>query len=392
MQQFFKNIYQYINPDKDPGLQAANQLWESSLPTLWLLGKTGAGKSTLVATVTGNELVEVGNGFQPCTQTAVEYSFPADNPVLRFLDTRGLSEADYDPAEDISACQAQSHALLVVMKAEEPEQSDVLSALKKIRKDGRIDSVLVVHTACLSIVDPEQRLQAIRYNQDQVEKVWGTTLMSVNVDFQAYAAGMVAAHGREPFGLSALNQQLADMLPIIHLMQQAQRHLDAEHSNFLKLQQEVMWYAGSAAATDALPGVGMVSVPALQGKMLHSLARQYGVEWNRKRFSEFAGLLGSSFALKYATKLGLRQLAKFIPVYGQTVGSAVAVAISFALTYAIGRAGCKYLYHISRGETVDETDIRQVFEQALKQAKSSQAGRATADNMDNRQDHEKNNQ
>lgn len=371
MQQFFKNIYQYINPDKDPALQAANQEWESSLPTLWLLGKTGAGKSTLVATVTGNELVEVGNGFQPCTQTAVEYAFPEENPVLRFLDTRGLSEADYDPSDDIEACQAQSHALVIVMKAEEPEQSDVLAALKKIRKDGRIDSVLLVHTACLSIIDPEQRLQAIRYNQDQVEKVWGTTLMSVHVDFHEESADSVAGYNNELFGLSALNTQLAELLPIIQLMQQAKQHGDAEHNNFLKLQQEIMWYAGSAAASDALPGVGLVSVPAIQGKMLHSLARQYGVEWNRKRFTEFAGLLGSSFALKYATKLGVRQLAKFIPVYGQTVGSAVAVAISFGMTYAIGRAGCKYLYHISRGESVDETDIRHIFEQALKQAKES---------------------
>ena len=371
MQRFFKNIYQYINPDKDPALQAANQEWESSLPTLWLLGKTGAGKSTLVATVTGNELVEVGNGFQPCTQTAVEYAFPAENPILRFLDTRGLSEADYDPSDDIEACQAQSHALVIVMKAEEPEQSDVLAALKKIRKDGRIDSVLLVHTACLSITDPEQRLQAIRYNQDQVEKVWGTTLMSVHVDFHENSTDSVAGYHNELFGLSALNTQLAELLPIIQLMQQAKQHGDAEHSNFQRLQQEIMWYAGSAAASDALPGVGLVSVPAIQGKMLHSLARQYGVEWNRKRFTEFAGLLGSSFALKYVTKLGVRQLAKFIPVYGQTVGSAVAVAISFGMTYAIGRAGCKYLYHISRGEPIDETDIRHIFEQALKQAKES---------------------
>ncbi|MGF1737790.1 YcjF family protein [Photobacterium satsumensis] len=371
MQQFFKNIYQYINPEKDPALQAATQQWESTLPTLWLLGKTGAGKSTLIATVTGNELIEVGNGFQPCTQTAVEYAFPSESPVLRFLDTRGLSEADYDPSDDISACQAQSHALLVVMKAEEPEQSDVLSALKKIRKDGRIDSLLVVHTACLSILEPEQRLQAIRYNQDQVEKVWGTTLMSVNVDFHAAAPDAIATQTNELFGLSVLNERLAEMLPIIQLMQQAQQHGDAEDSNFQRLQQEVMWYAGSAAASDALPGVGLVSVPAIQGKMLHSLARQYGVEWNRKRFTEFAGLLGSSFALKYATKLGVRQLAKFIPIYGQTVGSAVAVAISFGMTYAIGRAGCKYLYHISRGEAVNESDIRHVFEQALKQAKES---------------------
>lgn len=45
--------------------------------------------------------MEVGNGFAPCTMTAMSYAFPQDTPVMRFLDTRGLGEADYDPDEDL---------------------------------------------------------------------------------------------------------------------------------------------------------------------------------------------------------------------------------------------------------------------------------------------------
>ncbi|MGI9441201.1 MAG: hypothetical protein ACR2N1_01975, partial [Rubripirellula sp.] len=43
---------------------------DSHLPTLWLLGKTGAGKSTLVQSITGNSQAEIGKGFRPCTRTA----------------------------------------------------------------------------------------------------------------------------------------------------------------------------------------------------------------------------------------------------------------------------------------------------------------------------------
>ena len=68
---------------------------------VWLLGKTGAGKTAIVAALTGDPRAEVGQGFEPCTRTAAFYDVPPEAPLLRFLDTRGLGEADYDPASDI---------------------------------------------------------------------------------------------------------------------------------------------------------------------------------------------------------------------------------------------------------------------------------------------------
>lgn len=361
MHHFFKQIYQYINPSVNPDLESAASQWQSQLPTIWLLGKTGAGKSSLVQSITNNSAIAVGNGFQPCTQSSVIYRYPESNPLLGFLDTRGLAEANYDPEEDIEACQHQSHALLIVMKAEEPEQSDVLNALRKIRKSGAIKQLLIVHTGILSLPDSDERNRAISYNQLQVESVWQDELKSVAVDF--------SPDDGHPVGLEALRKSLSDMLPILYLLADEQEHHSREEANFHQLKREVMWYAGTAGASDAIPAVGLVSVPAIQGKMLHSLANQYGVEWDRKRFSEFAGLLGTSFVIQYLSKLGLRQLVKLIPVYGQTVGSATAAALSFGSTYAIGRAACKYLYHISKGEPVSEQEIKQAFEQAFNNVK-----------------------
>ena len=58
------------------------------VPVLWLLGKTGAGKSSLIRALTGE--AEVGEGFAPCTRTAMAYDYPPERPVMRFLDTRGV--------------------------------------------------------------------------------------------------------------------------------------------------------------------------------------------------------------------------------------------------------------------------------------------------------------
>ena len=361
MHRFFKQIYDYINPSVNADLEPATSRWQSQLPTLWLLGKTGAGKSSLIQAVTGNSAIEIGNGFQPCTSTAEIYRYPQNNPLVCFLDTRGLAEANYTPDEDIKACQNQSHALLVVMKAEEPEQGEVLNALNKIRKSGAIRQMLVVHTGILSLCDENERHQAISYNQLQVERIWGDAVSFVAVDFMG--------ENSQPIAMAELKAALANLLPILYLLGDEKQHQSREEANFSRLKREIMWYAGTAGASDAIPVVGLASVPAIQGTMLRSLANQYGIEWDQQRFSEFAGLLGTSFAFQYLSKLGLRQLVKIIPVYGQTVGSATAAAISFASTYAIGRAACKYLYHISRDEPVSEQEIKAAFERAFNNVK-----------------------
>jgi uncharacterized protein (DUF697 family) len=169
----------------------------------------------------------------------------------------------------------------------------------------------------------------------------------------------------ETFGIPALTEKLAELLPIIQQFNQQQQHDDTEGANFQKLKTEILWYASSAGAADAIPAVGLVAVPSIQAKMLHSLANQYGVDWDKQAFAEFIGTLGSGFAFQYASKLGIRQLVKLIPAYGQTIGSASAAVISFASTYAIGRAACKYMYHKSKGETVSNQDMQDVYKDAL---------------------------
>jgi uncharacterized protein (DUF697 family) len=117
--------------------------------------------------------------------------------------------------------------------------------------------------------------------------------------------------------------------------------------------------------------VGLVSVPAVQGKMLHSLARKYGVSWSRRNVSEFVSALGTLFTLRYLVSLGGRQLGKLIPGFGQLAGSAFAASVSYASTYALGRAACSYLYHKQANIPLDDGSIRQVYQQAMKEGRDA---------------------
>lgn len=116
------------------------------VPVLWLLGKTQSGKTSIIRALTGSPAAEIGNGFQPCTRSARFYDFPADAPLVRFLDTRGLGEVAYDPADDMRYCEAQAHLLVAVMKVADIHQAAVFDALLAIRRRHPEWPLLLVQT------------------------------------------------------------------------------------------------------------------------------------------------------------------------------------------------------------------------------------------------------
>ncbi len=381
MKKIASRFYNYvINPPSDEELKRAWQQSDVQLPVIWLLGKTGAGKSSIVQQLTGQSRAEVGNGFMPCTRDSSYFDYPAQYPILRFLDTRGLGEVDYNADEDLDGLSRGSHALLVVVRLRDAEQSAVHSALKKIRKSSRhigSNAIVVVHTGADEISDEHDRLRAKQSQQAAIEKVWGDPVDDCVVDFGERDDG----YGLRDVGAETLRELIGSKVPELSLWLQKSAHQDAEQSNFEHLKTEVLWYAGSAAASDAIPLVGLVSVPAIQGKMLHSLAQKYDIEWSRRNFSEFSAAMGTSFALRYATSLGARQLAKMVPGFGQLVGGAFAVTVSYATTYALGRAACNYLYHKKTDTPLGEGALQTVYREAMEQGR--EAGKEVVNARDN---------
>src|SRR5262249_13180434 len=119
------------------------------VPVFWLFGKTQSGKTTLIKYLTGATDAEVGEGFRPCTRFSRRYHFPThEAPVLAFLDTRGLDEPGYDPAEDVAHFRDQAHVVIVTVKALDHAQENVLKHLQAVRRDQPHRPVVLVLT-CL---------------------------------------------------------------------------------------------------------------------------------------------------------------------------------------------------------------------------------------------------
>jgi uncharacterized protein (DUF697 family) len=335
---------------------------DSHLPTLWLLGKTGAGKSTLVQSITGNSQAEIGKGFRPCTRTARQFAFPDSKPVLQFVDTRGLSESGYDATEDIKICTKQGHALIIVMKMGDTEQGDVLRAIRQIKFSQQINNYLLVHTAVHAVQDLKERERLARYNCGQVEEILGSPIASVAVDFKLPEGGTD--------GVEGLVGALSDMLPIVAVALRKRQSSDEEVRKFQQLQTKLLWYSGVSGVSDIVPGIGLVAVPGIQWKMLTDLAESYGTKWNKSALAELLGALGAGIGVRYSMKFGTRQVVKFLPGWGQTVGAASAAVMSFCTTYAIGRVACKYMYHKHRDEDVSNEELRDLFYSAFDSVKA----------------------
>ncbi|MEX1197362.1 MAG: GTPase domain-containing protein [Pseudohongiellaceae bacterium] len=333
------------------------------LPVIWLLGKTGAGKSSLIRSLTGLTDVQVGNGFAPCTRTADMLDFPADLPVMRFLDTRGLGEAGYDPAEDLDACEKRSHVLLAVARLDDPVQTEVAGAIAAVRQRRPKTPIIVVHNGADLLPDEQSRFRARQQIQQVFDKAAGGTLPSVETILLPGEASEIQT------GVDELVTLLDDIMPDVALLLAREEHRGAERGVFSELRARVLWYASAAGASDVAPVVGAVTVPTIQAQMLRALGRQYGVKWTRARMTEFALALGAGAAARYGASYAIRQLTKLIPVYGQTAGAAAAGTISFAATYALGRAAAFYLHRTQQGLAIDSAELRELYTDALRRAR-----------------------
>src|SRR5262249_12499131 len=116
-----------------------------------------SGKTSVVKYLTGADQAEIGKGFRPCTRFSRRYEFPtAEAPLLGFLDTRGLDEPGYDPAEDLARFNALAHVVLVTVKALDHAQETVPTPLAPTRRP-QPGAPAVLALPCLHEAYPQQQ-------------------------------------------------------------------------------------------------------------------------------------------------------------------------------------------------------------------------------------------
>jgi uncharacterized protein (DUF697 family) len=352
-------------------------------PLVWLVGKVQSGKTSIIRTLTGASDAEIGEGFRACTRTARIFDFPAEATIIRFLDTRGLGEAAYDPAADIAYCEDRAHLVLAVVKALDAEQGAVADAVRAARQRHPDWPVVVAQTTLHEAYAPGQGhiepypfanpeaagavpdalARALAHQRTAFEGLPGSgPIRFVPVDLTRPGDGFDPRdYGREALIAALVEVAPAAVRVALQELPGASAEAEARAANSY-----ILGFAAAAGASDAVPVAGVVTVPVLQAAMLRQLAKLYEVEWDRRSYAEFIAALGTGTLLRTASTFGIRQLVKLVPVYGQTIGAATAAAASFAATYAIGKAASYYLARRRRGAAAE--DVAEIYREALRDA------------------------
>jgi uncharacterized protein (DUF697 family) len=345
------------------------------IPVFWLFGKAQAGKTSLIRALTGSSDAEIGNGFRPCTRTSRIYSFPNEQECfLKFLDTRGLGEVQYDPTDDMRELEKQAHLLIVVVRAMDHAAQSMLTPLWSVMRAHPEWPVIVVQTALHDGYPPTNLQHELPYPFGTLpyppnvpsdlarslasQRAWfdGKPVHFVPVDFT------LPGDGLEPqnYGLDELWNVIEQVLPL-GLRGMLQQSLSAsqpiQDMYRRTARPHIISYAVAAGAAAAVP-VPMIDIPlvlALQAKMYHTIASIYNQPTSKQRMAEILGTLGVS----YASRMAGRELLKVIP----GVGSAVAALYTAASTYALGRTLCVYFSYALQGDLPDTQALRDLYQQ-----------------------------
>lgn len=338
-----------------------------------LLGATGAGKSSLVNAVFGDNVVRSKDGI-PVTQYLEKIHIPKKG--LTLWDTKGIEAKDYETTK-------------------EQLINDIKTGFQTAFDSGKDDEV--PHVAWLCIKESSRRIEGREFELLDILRAFGIPTVIVFTDTEAEAGQtfytQAVAKLNEEYGaflknrfvrVNSVSYSFRGMtVPIEGLedlitktescLADADRNTEnqkAKHIEALRKAQQVdtkqkkksmtegaqkcvHLAAGAAGAAGAIP-IPFADAPiiaAIQGKMIFAINAEFEMEMSKNTtLSIIAGMLGST-ALATVGKTIVSSLMKFVPWAGSFSGGAISAVTAAAITEAVGQAYIQVLLSFFNDKT-----------------------------------------
>lgn len=352
-------------------------LRHAPVPLFWMFGKTGSGKTSIIRYLTGAATAEIGNGFRPQTQFSTVYDFPsASAPLLRFMDTRGLGEANYQAQGDLDEYMKSAHMLIVTARVMDHALIEIIGPLREIRRLSPERPVLLALT-CLHDAYPGQQHPAVdpfdargevsgesisaelrRSIEHHRREFSGLVDRIVPIDLTPVDEGFLQPN----FGGDRLKQTILELLPAAYrdsLLRMEQTRASLRDLHQQRVQPVILGYSTLAASAAAvpLPWVDIPVVMGIQARLVYRLAELHQQKIDAATIARVSGAVGGRVALRMA----VRELLKVIPWAGSTINAAA----SFAYTYATGMAWNWYFREVKGGHVPTARELNDVFREQL---------------------------
>lgn len=370
-------------------------LLEQRAPAFALVGRRGAGKSSLVNALFGAKVAEVGH-VKSQTGQGKWFDYRSERGAISVLDTRGIQEGsrptEDDPAKDAVASilaplrRKVPDVILFLVKATEADSGvDAdLAVLERIyaeiEREHRFRPPLVAIATHCDVLEPKGtrlHLASAEPREDVDEKLARVSEVEHHLETKIKARPKLAPHLVWTRGLSSYMSfreggelRGDERWRVDELVGTLFKHMpDAGRGTFVRIArvrglQEQLATDLTRATAVICTGVAAVPIPvadvfpitAMQMALVAGIAWLSGRPLDKKAAAEFLGAMGANVGAAVVLREGFRALMK---VVAPGLGSMISGAIAFAGTMAVGAAARQYFL---RGGSID--DARRAFADA----------------------------
>ena len=331
----------------DEALKKAQQMSQETSDgfNIFVVGKSGVGKSTLINAVFGEKLAKTGSG-SPKTQNIKEYK----SKDFSIFDTKGLELEDYDSTKaQIAEFLAQKQTgnedeqihiawLCIAESGRRIERADI--ELWELMQKNHIPSILVITKAeqdkdengelFSQLVKKEfkteelQRVRALQIEDDEgnLNKVKGIDMLVSKTYFLAPQAKR-NAFGRKQIYDKAMQRQ------------ERKKRADSIINRYTA--------AASTVAASPIPFSDIAILLPTQAAMIVHISSIYDLELSLESAKKLSLAFGVVVGVGFAARAVAANLVKFIPVVGSVAGGVINAGVAGTITKLMGEAYIAYL-------------------------------------------------
>ena len=341
-------------------------LMDARPPKLMILGRRGAGKSSLVNAIFGERVAAVGSVLSE-TGRPTWYSYRGPRGEMKILDTRGLGDRTRPEAANFQDALDEVRAVLVaewpdailfLCKAKDVDShiaqdvANVEAVRAFISEKHRYEAPVVAVVTQVDELDPKRveppyENEAKRHNIDTAVRTIQEALTERGIALaRVIPVSTYAEYEGERrvydnyWNVEELVDYLVDVLPRSAQIQMARlSQLQAVQRKLARKMTAAAAAVAGGIAAAPIPVADILPLTALQIGLITGIAYLSGREMSKAAARELLSALGVNVGAAFALREGARALAKFV---FPGAGSAVSAGVAFAGTWGLGEAAIAY--------------------------------------------------